>query len=70
MTKKVSIEGMTCEHCKAHAQAALENIKGIIEVEVNLEEGYALVTGDYLEDEVINEAIEEAGYEVKHIAHV
>ena len=70
MTKKVSISGMTCDHCKAHTQTTLENIKGVVDVSVNLEEGYALVEADYLDDDLIKERIEEAGYEVTHIAHI
>ncbi|TCK97730.1 copper chaperone [Natranaerovirga hydrolytica] len=70
MTKKVMIEGMSCEHCVKHTKTALENIKGVIDVDVSLEGSYATVEGDYIEDDVIKEAIEEAGYDVSHISHV
>lgn len=66
MKKKISIEGMSCEHCVAHVKNALEGIDGVSAVEVNLEGKYATVQTD-VNDEILKEAIEEEGYDVVKI---
>ncbi len=66
MKKKISIEGMSCEHCVAHVKNALEGIDGVSAVEVNLEGKYAIVQTD-VNDEILKEAIEEEGYDVVKI---
>ena len=65
-TKTINIEGMMCEHCKAHVEKALKAIDGITKVEVSLEDKNAIIETDKeVTDEIIKSAIEEAGYEVK-----
>ena len=66
MKKKISIEGMSCEHCVAHVKNALEGIDGVSAVEVNLQGKYAAVETD-VNDEILKEAIEEEGYDVVKI---
>ena len=66
MKKKIIIEGMECEHCVKHVKEALKEIEDVAVVEVNLEEGTAEVETQ-IEDEVLKEAIEEAGYDVVDI---
>ena len=63
MRKKISIEGMSCHKCVAHVKEALEELKGVISVEVNLEEKSAIVETT-AEDVALKEAIEEEGYDV------
>lgn len=65
MAKKISIEGMSCEHCAAHVKEALEGI-GADNVEVNLKKKSALISND-VDDEKIKAAIEDAGYEAINI---
>ena len=65
MEKKISIEGMSCEHCVAHVREALEDINVKV-IEVNLKEKYALVETN-IENEALIEAIDEAGYDVVSI---
>lgn len=67
MKIKVQIEGMSCSHCVAHVKEALEEISTITSVEVSLEGKYAVVEGEVTE-EVIRDAIDEAGYDVTHIS--
>ncbi len=65
MKKKVLIEGMTCNHCVKHVAEALNEIDGISNVSVKLEEKYALLDADSNDlDEAIKFAVNEAGYEV------
>lgn len=63
MTKTMEIKGMSCSHCKASAEKALNAIDGINAV-VDLDKGMATVTYEKaVEDKVLNEAIIEAGFE-------
>ncbi len=66
MKKKITIEGMMCEHCVAHVKEALENL-GAADVEVSLDGGYAVCETDKPDAE-IKSAIEEEGYDVTAIA--
>ncbi|AIS60258.1 heavy-metal-associated domain-containing protein [Listeria sp. FSL L7-1485] len=62
----LKIEGMTCGHCEARVTKALEEVAGVTNAKVSLEEGTATVefeNGKVTEDTLID-AVEEAGYEV------
>lgn len=63
MKKKIIIEGMNCKNCVAHVTEAITELKDSSNVEVNLAEGYATVETSE-SDEVIKNAIEDAGYDV------
>lgn len=67
MTKTMKIEGMTCGHCSARVEKALNGIAGV-EAHVNLEKKEATVTiqGD-VSDATLEKAVENAGYEVTSI---
>jgi copper ion binding protein len=65
MRKKLLIEGMSCNHCVNHVTNALSEIDGIKNVNVNLEEKYAMVDSENNDlDDAMKFAVEEAGYEV------
>ena len=66
MEKKVVIEGMMCQKCRAHVDKALNAIPGV-SATVDLDSKTAVVTGE-VTDEAIRAAVEEAGYEVVSIA--
>ena len=66
MEKKVVIEGMMCQHCRAHVDKALNAIPGA-SATVDLDSKTAVVTGD-VSDEAIRAAVEEAGYKVVSIS--
>jgi len=63
MKKKISIEGMSCEHCVGHVKEALEGLDKVTSVEVSLENKCAIVETTN-SDEELKEAIEEEGYDV------
>ena len=65
MEKKVVIEGMMCQHCRAHVDKALNAIPGA-SATVDLDSKTAMVSGD-VSDEAIRAAVEEAGYQVVSI---
>ena len=58
---------MSCGHCQAHVEKALNAINGV-EAKVELKKNRAIVTIDEtIQDEVLKEAVTEAGYEVVSI---
>ena len=66
MVKVLDVEGMMCAHCQAHVQKALEEIAGVTEVNVSLEEKTATVTMESeIADDKLSQAVTEAGYQVK-----
>ena len=62
----VSVDGMSCNNCAKHVKNALEDIEGVSEAIVNLEKKNVEVSyqGD-IDEKVISDAINEAGYEYK-----
>lgn len=63
----IDVEGMTCQHCKASVEGALNNLGGVSEANVDLEANNVTVSYD---DTVVDrlkmtEAIEDQGYDVK-----
>lgn len=68
MKKEIMIEGMSCNHCKMRVEKTLLGLEGITKAEVNLEEKKAVIelTAD-IENQVIIDAIDDAGYDVKDI---
>ena len=69
MKKKIMIEGMSCGHCVKHVQEALEGLSGVNSVEVNLAEKYAVVETT-VEESQLQEAIDDAGYDVISIENL
>ena len=68
MNKKIYIKGMTCRHCQMRVNNALSNMKGIEEVKVNLEEGYADIKDTIgYENQIFIDVIDDAGYDVTKI---
>ena len=68
MKKVIEINGMTCSHCQARVEKALNGIDGV-EAKVDLKKKQATVqiTKD-VSDETFKSVIEETGYEVVSIA--
>ena len=66
MEKKVVIEGMMCQNCRAHVDKALNGIPGA-SATVDLDSKTAVVTGD-VADDAICAAVEDAGYQVVSIS--
>ena len=68
MEKKLTVEGMMCQHCVAHVKKALEGVEGVSEAVVDLDAGTAVakLTAN-VADDVLTAAVVDAGYEVKGI---
>lgn len=68
MRKKITIEGMSCQHCVAHVTEALTELDGVKNVDVNLSAGIAIIETDKdVKDDTIRSAVDEAGYDVMSI---
>ncbi|MTV48926.1 copper chaperone CopZ [Heliobacillus mobilis] len=62
----LKVEGMSCGHCKAAVEKALNNLTGVSKAEVNLAAKEVAISFDGTQTsvDVIKEAIEDAGYDV------
>lgn len=63
---QLRISGMSCGHCKAAVEKALQELSGVSRTEVFLEEGRAVVEIDpaQVTVEALKKKVEEAGYTV------
>lgn len=65
-TATYTVAGMTCGHCVSSVTEEVEQITGVTGVEVDLPTGRVTVTSDApLDDALVKDAVEEAGYELK-----
>lgn len=65
VTKNYTVEGMTCAHCKASVEEEVGEVNGVFDVEADVDQGVVRVSGVDFTDDLIIEAIVEAGYSVK-----
>ena len=63
----LEIDGMTCNHCVMRVTKALEGIKSVKEAKVSLADKKADVSfkSAKVDDKVLVDAVEEAGYKAK-----
>lgn len=58
MKIRIYVNGMKCEGCSSHVQEALNKVKGLKVISINLQEKYALVESvDVISENVISKAI-------------
>ncbi len=66
MHTTLKVEGMMCEHCVAHVTQALQDVKGVKDVKVDLDAGTAdLDTSLFVKNEALINAVKNAGYEAR-----
>lgn len=62
----LTVEGMTCNHCKAAVEGALNELNGVESATVSLQEHRVdVIHQDSVLLEAMVEAVEEQGYDVK-----
>jgi len=67
MKKVIAIEGMTCGHCQARVEKALNSVDGV-KAKVDLKKNNATVEADStISDDLLKKTVEEAGYTVTSI---
>ena len=62
-TATYTVSGMTCGHCVASVTEEVCEVAGVTDVQVDLESGSMVVTGD-ADATAVRAAVEEAGYAV------
>ena len=62
--KEFFVEGIHCEKCKGNVEKALKSIEGVKKVNVDLKGNAVIKSKGNIENEVIKEKIEEAGFSV------
>ncbi len=60
----LTVVGMTCNHCKASVESALNELNGVTNATVSLADNNVTVTHEDVATERLVEAIEEIGYDV------
>ena len=69
MEKKLGIEGMMCNHCKAHVEKALSALDGVTSAVADVEGKCAVVTLSHdVADDVLKKAVEDEGYQVTSVS--
>ena len=64
-TTTYQVSGMTCGHCMQAVTNEVKKIKGVTDVDIDLESGSVRVSSDAPVDEAaFRAAVDEAGYEV------
>ena len=63
-SRSYTVPGIHCGHCAAAIREELSSVEGVEDIDVDLDTKVVTVRGHALRDEVLREAIEEAGYEV------
>ena len=59
-----TVQGMTCGHCKASVTEEIGELSGVTGVDVDLQSGKVVVSGEGFTDDQVRKAVEEAGYQV------
>lgn len=67
MRKEIRIEGMICHNCVRHVKDVLAVIDGVTSVDVNLNEGRAIIECGNIKDDYVKDRIEDLGYQVVSI---
>ncbi|KLN36931.1 transporter [Corynebacterium diphtheriae bv. gravis str. ISS 4060] len=65
MKKNYHVDGMTCQHCVASVTEELLELPSTQGVDVDLETGRVLVTGEDFTDAEVKAAVEEAGFTLR-----
>jgi copper chaperone len=65
-TTVYNVAGMTCGHCVDSVKQEVGQIAGVTRVDADLASGQVTVSSDGpVDDALVRDAVEEAGYEVK-----
>lgn len=68
MKYQLTIEGMMCGHCTSRVEKALSQTRGVLSVEVSLDDKRATVeTKDKVKPDALKKAVETQGYNVTEI---
>jgi copper chaperone len=63
-SRAFTVVGMTCSHCVASVRDEVAEVRGVRDVDVDLEAGRLVVSGEGFDDEAVKTAVEDAGYQL------
>jgi P-type Cu+ transporter len=68
MEKTMSVNGMSCNHCKMHVEKALLAVEGVQNAVVDLDKkNVKVVLSEQVSDEALAQAVTDAGYDVTSV---
>jgi len=62
---KISVEGMTCNHCKMNVEKNLSGLEGISHVEADPDHNEVIIDGENFDLDKIKQTVESIGYDYK-----
>jgi uncharacterized membrane protein YraQ (UPF0718 family)/copper chaperone CopZ len=65
VSRRLRVNGMTCQHCVSHVRQAAESVAGVETAHVNLAQKLLIVTGSQYDPAALIHAIAQAGYEAR-----
>ena len=65
-TRTYTVEGMSCEHCRASVNDHVAELEGVESVDVDLASGIVEVRGRGVSDRAVEAAGDEAGYQLSN----
>jgi copper chaperone CopZ len=65
MRRQLHVTGMKCETCVSSVKQALEEVPGVREAQVNLEDGQAVIEegSEHVRPQALIEAVQNAGFD-------
>lgn len=61
-TKTVLVEGMTCNHCKANVERAINSLEGVKETVADPATGLVIIKAEELDLDKVKSSVEKIGY--------
>ncbi len=61
----ITVDGMTCSHCKESVESAIYSFKGVVSASVDLLTGKVIVVGSGLDETALKEKITTKGFSIK-----
>jgi len=71
MKKRILIEGMSCHHCTGRVERALNEIDGVTVESISVDEKNAvIILQKEVDEKIIKDTIDDAGYDVIDIKKI
>ena len=64
ITRTYTVEGMSCDRCRASVDQHISQAEGVENVAIDLTSGLVEVSGSGFDDDAVKGAVEAAGYQL------
>ena len=64
MTQSYTVVGMSCSHCALSVREEVSAIPGVRDVDVDLNTGHLVISGEGFGEGAVKRAVENAGYQL------